>query len=167
MSTLEQLQQGLSRAWGSLTEGWQQLRDRAAQAVTRFTPVRRSTGLETAEDQIAINSSRWGLLAAELQETDKEIIVRLEAPGMEKDQFHIHVSEGRYLGIHGEKQVQREERYGHYHIMECAYGRFERSLLLPADVDDSRAQASYRNGILRIALPKLHNTGARRIPVES
>lgn len=166
MSTLEQIRHGLSRAWDSVAEGWQQLRERAAQAMTRYTPTRHGGTVETTEDQIAASSARWGLLAAEVQENDDEVVVRLEAPGMEKDQFDINVIDGRYLSVRGEKRVQREEKRGRYHIMECAYGSFERAVALPAEVDDSRAKAGYRNGVLRITLPKVRGGGARRIQVQ-
>ncbi len=166
MSTLEQIRHGLSRAWDSMAEGWQQLRERAAQAMTRYTPTRHTNALETAEDQVAAHSARWGLLAAEVQENEDEVVVRLEAPGMEKDQFDINVIDGRYLSVRGEKRVQREEKRGRYHVMECAYGSFERAVALPTEVDDGGAKASYRNGVLRISLPKVRGGGARRIQVQ-
>lgn len=168
MSTLEQIRHGLSQAWDSITEGWQQLRERASQALTRFAPVRHGGNIETSEDQISARAARWGLLAAELQENDDEVVVRLEVPGMDKEAFDIGVVDGRYLTVRGEKRVQREEKRGHYHVMECAYGSFERAMALPAEVDDSRARASYRDGVLRIALPKVRSArGARRIDVSS
>lgn len=166
MSTLEQIRHGLSRTWDSLAEGWQQLRDRTAQALTRFSPVRHGSGLETAEEQVAAGASRWGLLAAEVQENADAVVVRLEVPGMEREQFDISVIDGRYLAVRGEKRVQREERRGRYHVMECAYGSFERAVALPAEVDDSRARASYHRGVLRIELPKLRGAAtSRRIDV--
>lgn len=168
MSTLEQIRNGLSRAWDSLADGWQQLGERAAQALTRYTPPHHSGALETIEDQVAARGARWGLLAAEVQENDDEVVVRLEAPGMEKEQFDIAVVDGRYLNVRGEKRVQREERRGRYHVMECAYGSFERAVALPAEVDDGGARASYRNGVLRVTLPKVRGgNAARRINVQS
>lgn len=168
MSTLEQIRHGLSRAWDSVAEGWQQLRERAAQAVTRYTPAHHGGALQTAEDQVAAHGARWGLLAAEVQEKDDEIVVRLEAPGMEREQFDIAVIDGRYLNVRGEKHVQREEKHGRYHVMECAYGRFERAIALPSEVDDSRARASYDKGVLRVTLPRVRGGGsARRIDVQS
>lgn len=166
MSTLEQLRNGLTRAWDSLAEGWQQLRERASQALTRYTPTHHGGALETIEDQVAARGARWGLLAAEVQETEDEVVVRLEAPGMEREAFDIAVIDGRYLTVRGEKRVQREEKRGRYHVMECAYGSFERAVALPAEVDDSGARASYRNGVLRVTLPKVGGGGARRIQVQ-
>lgn len=162
MSTLDQLRHGLDRAWESLAEGWQQLRERTAQALTRYTPVRHGGALETAGEQLARHGSRWALLAAEVREDETEVVVRLEVPGMEPEQFDIDVVEGRYLTVRGEKQVQREEQQGRYHVMECAYGLFERAITLPAAVDEGGARASYRNGVLRIALPKLGGRAAGR-----
>lgn len=166
MSTLEQIRQGLSHTWDSLGEGWQALRRHAAQALTRFIPLHRGDAVETVEEQLMAHGAHWGMLPAEVQESDDEVVVRLEVPGMEREQFDIAVSDGRYLTIRGEKRLQREERRGRYHLMECAYGRFERAVALPAEVDDRGARASYRRGVLSVVLPKLRSGGqARRIEV--
>ncbi|HSH30982.1 MAG TPA: Hsp20/alpha crystallin family protein [Thiohalobacter sp.] len=165
MSTLQQLKQGLGRFWDSLSEGWQQLQQRAGHALTRFQPGGRRGELQTREEQIEQQASRWGLLAAELQEGDDAITVRLEAPGLDKKHFDISVIDN-HLVIRGEKHVQHEHSQGRYHIMECAYGRFERALPLPAGVDDSGARARYRDGILTVILPKAPHARQRRIEVQ-
>lgn len=164
MSTLQQLRQGLGRFWDSLSEGWLQLQQRAGHALTRFQPGARRGELQTREEQIEQQASRWGLLAAELQEDDDSISVRLEAPGLDKEHLDISVIDN-HLVIRGEKRVQREQTQGRYHIMECAYGRFERALPLPAEVDDSGARARYRDGILTVTLPKAPHARQRRIEV--
>ncbi|BAZ95320.1 hypothetical protein TspCOW1_28310 [Thiohalobacter sp. COW1] len=165
MSTLQQLKQGLGRFWDSLSEGWQQLQQRAGHALTRFQPGARRGELQTREDQIEQQASRWGLLAAELQEDDDNISVRLEVPGLDKEHLDISVIDN-HLVVRGEKRVQREQTQGRYHIMECAYGRFERALPLPAEVDDSGARARYRDGILTVTLPKSPRARQRRIEVQ-
>lgn len=165
MSSLEQLRQGLHQAWDQMTEGWRQLRDRAGQALTRFSPrPQHGNGLQTAAEQANLRGSRWGLLAAEVEEQPDQILVRLEAPGMEADDFDIHVADD-YLVVRGEKQALREQTEGRYYIMECAYGAFERALQLPAPVDESRARARYRRGVLTITLPKLPGARGRRIEI--
>lgn len=164
MSTLKQLKHGLERAMESIADGWRQLLDHASDALTRFTPVQRNGGeLETAEEQVAHHSSRWGLLTAQLQETEDAVVLRLEAPGMEPDGFDISV-EDDYLVISGEKRVQREQQEGRYHLLECAYGRFERAIPLPVAVDENAARASYRHGVLQVTLPK--RTGHRPIRID-
>lgn len=165
MSTLQQLKQGLGRFWDSLSEGWQQLQQRAGHALTRFQPGTRRGELQTREEQIEQQASRWGLLAAELQEDETQLTVRLEAPGLDKDHFDISVVDN-HLVIRGEKHVQREQTQGRYHIMECAYGQFERALPLPAEVDESGARARYHDGILSVTLPKAARARQRRIEVQ-
>lgn len=165
MSTLEQLTEGLNRFWGSLSEGWHQLQQRAGHALTRFHPGAQQGELQTREDQLELQGSRWGLLAADVQEAANDITVRLEIPGMENDEFDISVIDN-HLVVRGEKHVNREETQGRYHVMECAYGRFERAVRLPADVDDSGARARYRRGILTVTLPRAAHSRGRRIDVQ-
>ena len=85
---------------------------------------------------------------------------------MESENFDIQIVDNT-LVVRGEKQVKREKTEGRYHLMECAYGSFERAMALPANVDDSRAVASYKKGILEITLPKLTHKSGSRIPVSS
>ena len=165
MSSLDQVRHGLNRLWDNLAEGWQNLRERASQAMTRFSPQRSGGELETAEERFMRSASRWGLLTAELSEDDTQVRVRLEAPGMEAGDFDLSVVDNHLL-IRGEKKVQREQSEGRYYVMECAYGSFERALPLPAPVDEDQATAKYKRGVLTITLPK-HQAGAtRRITVK-
>jgi len=166
MSSLEQLRRGLHRTWDHLTEGWQHLRDRATHALTRFSPVRQQGELETVADQAMLEGSRWGLLAADVEENADSVVVRLEAPGMEADDFDIRV-EDDYLVVRGEKRARREQSEGRYYILECAYGRFERALQLPTRVEESGARASYKRGVLTITLPKHAHAQRRRIKINS
>ncbi len=165
MSTLEQIRAGLGRAWETLSDGWQQLYRRAGHALTRFNPVARTGELETSAEQRMQSGSRWALLAAEVHEDDRQLVVRLEAPGMEPGDFEIQVVDN-ILVVRGEKQVRREQSHGQYHLLECAYGRFERAIPLPAPADESGAKAHYRRGVLTVTLPKQSPSRARRIEVE-
>lgn len=167
MPTLEQFRSGLNRAWESVAEGWRQLQQRAAEAVTRFQPLGRGGGVQTPEEQVVANASRWGLLAAEVKEGEDTVTVRLEVPGMERDDFDLAVVEGRLLTIRGEKHAAREQTQGRYHVMERAYGAFERTLALPAEVDETGAKAGYRRGVLTVELPKHKQAARRRIEVKA
>lgn len=166
MATLQQLRDGLERAWDTLAEGWHYLRERTSHALTRFHPRHRGRGqLETADEQLVRYGSRWGLLAAEVVENDADITVKLEIPGMDANDFEIQVVND-VLVVRGEKRVQREEERGRYHVMERAYGYFERAIPLPVPVNDDAARATYRKGVLRITLPKAVRTRTRRIEVK-
>jgi HSP20 family protein len=164
MSTLSQLRDGLHRVWDSLAEGWEHLRNRAADALTRFNPPRNTGAVETAEDQAMWQGSRWGLLAADVEENDDDITVHLEVPGMQREDFDIEVEED-YLVVRGEKRAEREHKHGDYFMMECAYGQFERAILLPARVQGDSAKATYKRGVLTVTLQKDKLSRRRRIEV--
>lgn len=166
MSTIEQIRRNLGRAWDTVTEGWEHLVDRAGSALTWFNPRHAGSEVDTVEDQVERRASRWGLLPAEIEEHDQELVVRLEAPGMEPNDFDVSVVSDRLI-VRGEKRVQREEAHGHYHVMECAYGHFERSVPLPVPVEQGQARARYRRGVLTVTLPKSARAHGKKINVES
>ncbi len=153
MSTLEHLRGGLSRAWGSVTEGWREFVDRAGNALTRFHPARSTGEIETAEDRMAREGSRWGVVAAEVALGDSDVVITMEVPGMESGDFDIEIVDD-VLVVRGEKKFRREHQHGQYHVMERAYGRFERALRLPVSVSEDGAAASYKRGVLHISVPR-------------
>ncbi len=166
MSTLQQVREGLHEAWDTLVDGWQRLYRRASGAITRFTPGNKVREDEKGREQeISVRSAGWGVLAAEVFDDDDKIVVRLEAPGLEKSDFDLEVLDD-YLVVRGEKLIERDRTEGRYHVSECAYGRFERAIPLPDEVESSKAQARYRNGVLRIELPKSVSRRRRRITVD-
>ena len=120
MSTLQQLREGVNHAWDTVLEGWQKLYRRAAGAITRFTPGEkgRDERTTTEEQDLVLRNSGWGVLAAEVFDDDDKVVVRLEAPGMEKDDFDLQVIDG-YLIVRGEKQIEKERNEGQYHISDA------------------------------------------------
>ncbi|MFT5173751.1 MAG: HSP20 family protein [Gammaproteobacteria bacterium] len=165
MSSLDQLRKGLTRAWDSVTEGWHELVERAGDALTRFHPQHTDSEVETSEERIAHRSTRWGVLAAEVKVDSDEVAVDIEVPGMDAGDFEIRVVDD-VLVVHGEKKVSRERTAGQFHIMERAYGVFERAVRLPVPVDETAAKASYERGVLHIALQRSAAHKARRIEVK-
>ena len=165
MSTLHQSREGLNEAWDSLVDGWQRLYRRAAGAMTRFTPGKKADRADDAGQEIALRSAGWGVLAAEVFDDDDKIVVRLEAPGMEKSDFDLEVLDN-YLVVRGEKQIERERSQGRYHVTECAYGSFERAIPLREEVESAKARATYKKGVLRIELPKPESRRRRAMKVE-
>ncbi len=162
MSTLQQIKSGVSQAWENLMEGWQQLYRRAAHALTRFT---KGQADEAEQRELSLRSTGWGVLPAEVFEDDGEITVRMEAPGMEGADFDIQVVDN-YLVVSGIKKVTREEHKGRYHLVERAYGRFERAIPLPEEVVAEEASARYRRGVLEVRLPKASARKVRKIEVK-
>ncbi len=161
MSLTQQIKTGASQFLQSLGEGWSKFAERSGKALTRFT---RSRSAQDQGTEVPIAVESWGVLAGDVAETDTHLIVRVEAPGMEQNDFDIRVEEN-LLRIRGEKRFTHEERNASYHVVEAAYGSFERDLLLPRRVDADRAEASYRRGVLTVRLPKLESERRRRVRI--
>ena len=105
---------------------------------------------------------------ADVVETEREIQVHLEMPGMNADQIDISL-ENNILSITGEKRQERtegDERH-RWHLTERRYGRFSRSFVLPRDVDGEAIQANFEDGVLRVVIPKSEKARRRKIDVNS
>jgi len=151
----------ISRAWETLSEGWRELLSRSSDALTHF--VRHKE--EGRDDSRALATfPRWSLLAGEVEETPTDIVVRVEVPGMDKEDCRITI-EGNLLHLSGEKHFERETHDSTYHVMERAYGAFERSIPLPRNVNIDKAQASFKNGVLTVRLPKEGKDQTRSLSV--
>lgn len=99
----------------------------------------------------------------ELGETDKEIRVMAELPGLDEKDVEITVEDGA-LTLRGEKRSEVDDKDRGY--TERSYGHFERPIGLPQGVDRDHAAATFRNGVLTVTLPKTAaNENVRRIPV--
>jgi len=158
-----QLREGAGHAWASVSEGWRELRARAGGALTRFR--HEGPGAPGAAGSTGgFDPAAWGLLAADLLLEDDRVVVRLEAPGLAREDLRIDVDADR-LVVSGEKRVDRDVGTGQYRLVQCAYGRFRRDMPLPVPVDAARASASYRDGVLRIELPRPERSRGRRVEV--
>ncbi len=155
-----QLERGIVRAWESLTEGWRELLSRSSGALTHFTASAKSKD----EQESGQDFPHWGLLAGETWETAQSVIIRVEVPGMNKNDLDISVQKN-FLCIRGEKRSEGEHRDRLYHLMERAYGRFERTIPLPHDIDRERAEVSYQDGVITVILPQTDAIPPRRLNV--
>lgn len=151
----------LGRTWENLSEGWRELLSRSSDALTHFSRNKNEVQIESGTPA---TFPRWSLLAGEVEETDKEIVVRVETPGMEKKDCRITI-EGNILYVSGEKRFERESHDSTYHIMERAYGSFQRTIPLPRNVVADNAETSYKNGVLSIRLPKSDGGNGRTVQV--
>jgi HSP20 family protein len=97
----------------------------------------------------------------DMVETDKEIKVSVELPGLEQDEIEVGVSQNT-LTISGEKRQEKEEKGHNYLRTERSYGSFERSIPLPCQVDAGKTDAVFRKGVLTISLPKAVKEKARQ-----
>jgi HSP20 family protein len=101
----------------------------------------------------------------DVAEKDDAIVVRAEVPGCEPGDIDISVY-ANTLTISGEKKESREEKEQGYYHMESTHGSFRRDITLPADVDQDQIDATCRDGILSITLPKAEKTKAVKVKVK-
>ncbi len=106
------------------------------------------------------------LPAVDVSETGDKITVRAEIPGMEAKDIDISMV-GDTLVIKGEKKAEKEEKDENYHMVERSYGSFSRSMKLPATVDPDKVDASYKNGVLTIVLPKKEEVKPKPIEIKA
>ena len=95
---------------------------------------------------------------------DDEVVIKAEIPGVKKEDIHISLS-GNMMTIKGETKSEEKEEKGDYYRCEISRGSFARTVVLPADVDDAKAKAEMRDGMLEITLPKLEQAKKRDIKV--
>ena len=90
-------------------------------------------------------------------ESEKEYKLEVAAPGMTKEDFHIRVDENKNLVISMEKKTENKEekKDGRYLRQEFSYSKFQQTMILPDNVDESRIAAKVENGVLLIEIPKL------------
>ena len=100
----------------------------------------------------------------DVSETEKELIVKAEVPGMDKEDIGINLSDG-LLTIKGEKRHETKEEHEDYHCVERRYGSFSRTMRLPVDVETDKVDATYKDGVLTITFPKSETAKPRKIEV--
>lgn len=103
--------------------------------------------------------------AVDLDETDQAYVMSIELPGVRKEDVGVELENG-VLTIHGEKKAEREEKTGKRRWIERSYGSFQRSFTLPANALAERIEASFRDGILTVTVPKSEAPKAQMIAIK-
>ena len=113
---------------------------------------------------------RWGtqelVPSIDVTETDKQIDITAELPGLEEKDVQINVADN-ILTIRGEKKAEKEEKDKQYHRVERSYGAFSRSLELPPGVNADAIKASIAKGVLTVTVPKPAAAQTKKIEVKS
>jgi HSP20 family protein len=91
--------------------------------------------------------------AVDVQETEKEYLIKADPPDVKKEDVKVELLDGA-LTIEGERQQEKEEKGKKFHKIEREYGKFLRRFALPTEVDPSKVQAEFKNGVLNVHLPK-------------
>ena len=112
-----------------------------------------------------LEEEAW-LPAVDVSETGDKITVKAEIPGMEAKDIEISMV-GDTLTIKGEKKAETEEKDENYHMVERTYGSFSRAMKLPAVVDAEKVEATYKNGVLTVVLPKMEEVKPKAIEIKA
>lgn len=109
-----------------------------------------------------------GAAGFEVSETDDELRVKAELPGMDEKDIEVSLDEN-VLTIRAERKDEHEEKKRNYQVSEMSYGSFQRSVPLQAAVDRDRATAKFKRGVLTLTLPKTEQAKAehKRIPIST
>ncbi|HEV8587302.1 MAG TPA: Hsp20/alpha crystallin family protein [Pyrinomonadaceae bacterium] len=103
--------------------------------------------------------------SVDIYENKEQIVLEAELPGMNREDFDLSI-ENNVVTLRGERRFEKKDDTDNYHRVERAYGSFTRSFTLPNTVTAEGATADYRNGVLRVTIPKREETKARRIEVK-
>jgi len=110
-----------------------------------------------------LEAGAW-IPAVDIYETDDDLVVKAELPGVEKDQIGVEVK-GGVLTLRGERKHEKEVKEENYHRIERGYGNFLRSFTLPASVEEDKVSAKLTGGVLEIHLPKKAEAKPKQVKI--
>jgi len=115
------------------------------------------------DEEFPLAATSWRP-AVDIAEEDSAFVVKMELPGVTKEDVKITMENG-LLTVKGEKREEKESKGTNYHRVERGYGAFQRSFTLPNTVKGEKVEASFRDGILNITLPKSEESKPKEIEV--
>jgi HSP20 family protein len=108
----------------------------------------------------------YGVVDLDLYQTENDVVIEASIPGISPEDISISVA-GEVLTIKGEVKQERENKEADYHIKERRYGSFSRSVTLPTQIVADKANAEFKNGILKLTLPKAEEVKPKTITVKA
>lgn len=105
-----------------------------------------------------------GQLAVDVYETEDHLVVKARTAGVDKDDLDVSISEG-ILTISGTLSSGDDSDATNWHIQECYWGEFSRTLALPVAVKEDEAKASLKDGVLSVSFPKVQQEAAKKIQI--
>ena len=139
---------------------FRELEDLQSRLSTLFgrAPLRKNGGKEV------MTVAEWAPLV-DITEDEKEYLIKAELPEVKKEEVKLTVHDD-VLSISGERKYEKEEKGKKYHRVERAYGSFTRSFTLPEDADAGKVAADYKDGVLKVHLPKSEKAKPKSIEVK-
>src|SRR5215470_17323971 len=145
-------------------------------AITRWDPFRDLSLLQDRMNRLFDDAGRgwradepaatttWSP-AVDIYETENEIMVQAELPGVDRKDIVLNL-DNNVLTLKGDRRFEKETKQENYHRIERSYGSFSRAFSIPAIVDEEKIRADYKDGILKIALPKKEQVKPKQIRIE-
>ncbi len=128
------------------------------------------SGFDVAPRSLATGAGGFGVFSpsVDVKESDKDFTIRAELPGVEEKDIEVTVTHDA-VTIKGEKKEEKEDKGKNYYYMERSYGSFNRVIPLAVETDANKAQASFKNGVLNITIPKSAQAKAKgtKVPIKS
>lgn len=115
-------------------------------------------------DDTETTMSTW-TPTTDMFETDGEYIVEAELPGLSKKDIHINCQDN-VLSIEGERKLEKKEEHAGYLRSERSYGNFKRSIILPTSIIEDKVKAVFKDGILRVTVPKAEKSKRKSVPIQ-
>jgi HSP20 family protein len=140
------------RRWSPFAE-WEALRREMDRLFREFFGEERPAG------------ARGWMPAVDIYETPTDLVVQAELPGVKPEDVQIELTDDR-LVLKGKREKPSTDEQATYHLLERHYGEFERAFALNVPVDTEKAEATYRDGVLTVRLPKIAPRQAKRIEVK-
>ncbi len=109
-------------------------------------------------------AAEW-LPMLDVSETKNDYVVKAELPGIDPKDIDISLMDD-VLTIKGEKKQEKEEKEENYHVIERCYGSFSRSVRLPGQVQSDKINATFKNGVLKVTLPKTEEAKKKEIKIK-
>ena len=144
--------------------------------IVRWDPFRELEGIQARLNRMfgdrpfrdfeneGITFAEWAP-AVDIQETEKEYLVKADLPEIKKDDVKVEFEDG-VLTVEGERKLEKEEKGKKFHKIERGYGKFVRRFALPSGVDGDKVSADFKDGVLNVHLPKAPNGKAKAITVK-
>ncbi|HXG68183.1 MAG TPA: Hsp20/alpha crystallin family protein [Blastocatellia bacterium] len=143
-------------------------------AVMKLDPFRELTSMQNRINELfrgafptfgeqALTTGSW-TPAVDIYESPEAVELLVDLPGVDKKDIQVHM-ESNVLTISGERRLTHDDNRDGYHRVECNYGAFMRSFTIPANVDTNKINAEYRDGVLRLTLPKKPEAQPKQIKI--
>ncbi len=116
-----------------------------------------------ADEEEGLAPRAWSP-AVDIYETDEKMVIKAELPGLKKEDIDIEVRDNT-LTLKGERKFEKEIKQENYHRVERAYGSFQRSFTLPSTIKQEAIEATFKDGILEVSLPKAAEVKPKKVEI--